>query len=267
MRPETLPLVSDFKKEYKFLWYISVNASPRASRITTQYNGSMLDNVTQTASIRDFMKGKNIDGMELFNAVVANPLFSGYVSQLAETVNLPDDEFDTESIPQGPVDYDMPKRVKLEDINVTYLEDSLETVYNFHKAWFQAIRCGKGIGINSPSLFSASARYIPFEDTMLASEYLLFKNQIAQQVNNVLSSDFANPGLPIGAKPTSLTTYPSLYPKKIHRTPANHGGEDLAKVEVTYSRLPVFEKKHTPLQIWDGSTWNNTNDDLEYFKA
>ena len=266
MRPETLPLVSDFKKEYKFLWYISANSN-NISRTARQYNGGMLENVTKTVSIQNFMAGKNIDGMELYQAVVMNPLFSGYISQLAQKVSLPDDEFDTETIPQGPVDYQMPKRVKLEDINVTYLEDSLETVYNFHKAWFQAIRCGKGIGINSPSLFSASARYIPFEDTMLATEYLLFKNQIAQQVNSVLSSDFANPGLPMGAKPSSLTTYPAIYPKKIHRSEANHEGDGLSTVEVTYARIPNFEKKHTPLQIWDGNNWNNSNYDLDYFKV
>lgn len=254
MRPETLPLVSDFKKEYKFLWYISINDANTTASYANGY--------TREFNIRDYMNTYKVDGMELFNAVVANPLFSGYVSQLAQTVNPPDDEFDTETVPQGPVDYQMPKRVKLEDINVTYLEDSLETVYNFHKAWYQAIRCGKGIGINSPSLFSASAKYIPFEDTMLASEYLLFKNQIAQQVNSVLSSDFANPGLPMGAKPSSITTYPRIWPKKIHRSAANHAGEDISTVEVTYSRIPVFEKKHTPLQIWDGQTWNNSKEIL-----
>lgn len=249
MRPETLPLVSDFKKEYKFLWYISADitgASGTYSKMVTDVLG------------HHYEFPELSEGSTLYNAVVANPLFSGYISQLAETVTLPDDEFDTESIPQGPVDYDMPKRVKLEDINVTYLEDSLETVYNFHKAWFQAIRCGKGIGINSPSLFSATARYIPFEDTMTAEEYIVFKNQIVQKVNSFISSDFANPGLPLGAKPTSLTTYPKIWPKKIHRSAANHSGEDVATVEVTYSRIPVFEKKHTPLQIWNGTTWNNT---------
>jgi hypothetical protein len=249
MRPETLPLVSDFKKEYKFLWYISADitgASGTYSKMVTDVSG------------HHYKFPELSEGSILYNAVVANPLFSGYISQLAETVTLPDDEFDTESIPQGPVDYDMPKRVKLEDINVTYLEDSLETVYNFHKAWFQAIRCGKGIGINSPSLFSATARYIPFEDTMTAEEYIVFKNQIVQKVNSFISSDFANPGLPLGAKPTSLTTYPRIWPKKIHRSAANHGGEDIATVEVTYSRIPVFEEKHTPLQIWNGITWNNT---------
>lgn len=264
MRPETLPLISDFKKEYKFLWYISANDSPSVSKIVTRYAGSSLQTASISTSIHDYMNKFKVDGMELYQAVVANPLFSGYISQLAETVTLPDDEFDTEVIPQGPVDYDMPKRVKLENIIVTYLEDSLETVYNFHKAWFQAIRCGKGIGINSPSLFSATARYIPFEDTMTAEEYLLFKNQIAQKVNSFISSDFTNPGLPIGAKPTSLTTYPKLWPKKIHRTPAKHDGEDIATVEVTYSRIPVFQKKHSALQIWDGVTWNNSTPSFNF---
>lgn len=262
MRPETLPLVSDFKKEYKFLWYISVDTSGMNNIrgvVSQALNFNGIYN-----NIDAYFNNLEIDGMELFNAVVANPLFSGYISQLAETVNLPDDEFDTETIPQGPVEYQMPKKVKLEDINVTYLEDTLETVYNFHKAWFQAIRCGKGIGINSPSLFSASARYIPFDDTMLAAEYVLFKNQIMQKINSITSSNFMNPALPLNAKPSSLTTYPRIWPKKIHRTSANHGGEEISKVEVTYSRIPVFEKKHTPLQVWNGNTWENSGDSIGF---
>lgn len=263
MRPETLPLVSDFKKEYKFLWLITSNSNTVSANMYS-FNGENIVSTFDT-TIQRYMNSLNIDGMELYQAVVANPLFAGYVSQLAEKVTLPDDEFETETIPQGPVDYEMPKKVKLEDIHVTYLEDSLETVYNFHKAWFQAIRCGKGIGINSPSLFSATARYIPFEDTMLASEYLLFKNQIAQRVNSALSSNFSAPSLPLGVKPTSLVTYPKLWPKKIHRSEANHAGEDIARVEVTYSRIPVFEKKHTALQMLasDG-TWTNVVPEFKY---
>lgn len=260
MRPETLPLVSDFKKEYKFLWYISANGVTVDGTVNALVNGQAAQ-LKASIDIRKQMKRLNVDGMQLYTAVVANPLFSGYISQLAEQVNIPDDEFDTETIPQGPVDYQMPKRVKLEDIIVTYLEDSLETVYNFHKAWFQAIRCSKGIGINSPSLFSASAKYIPFENTMLASEYILIKNRLSQMLNSAVTSNFAMPTLPIGVKATSMTTYPSIYPKKIHRTAANHSGTDIAKVEVTYARIANFEKKHSPLQTWNGltNTWENVS--------
>jgi hypothetical protein len=201
--------------------------------------------------------------MELYQSVVCNSFFSGYVSQLAERVDLPDDEFEIENIPQGPVDFQMPKRVKIPDITVTYLEDSLETVYNFHKAWFQAIRCGQGVGINSPSLFSATAKYIPFEDTMLATEYIMVRNQAAQTVSGILSSMYAAPSLPIGAKATSIITYPKIYPKKIKRDPANHEGTNIAKVDVTYARIPTLEKKHSSLQMWDGTNWNNTASSVE----
>ena len=255
MRPETLPLVSDFKKEYKFLWLISSNSNEIDVNVVTNNM-----NIGIRRNIQNYMEQLSIDGMELYQAVVANPLFSGYVSQLAEKVDLPDDEFETEEISQGPVNYTMPTKVKLSDINVTYLEDSLETVYNFHKAWFQAIKCGKGVGINSPYIFSASAKYIPFEDTMLAEEYLLFKNQISQKVNSFLSSNFASPSLPLGVKATSIVSYPRLYPKRIHRSAANHSGEDVAKVEVTYSRIPSFDKPHTPLQMFNSvnNIWENT---------
>lgn len=257
MRPETLPLVSDFKKEYKFLWLLSVNSD------TTNLNVNLsvgTTNMNFQANRRDWItKVAKIEGMEFFQRVVCDPKFSYYISQLAENVQIPDDEFECETVPQGLVDYQMPKRVKLDDILVTYLDDSLESVYNFHKSWFQAIRCGKSIGINSPSLFSASAKYIPFEDTMLATEYALFKNKWIQYLNSATSSNRLMPSLPVGAKPTSVVTYPKLFPKKIHRTPANHSGNDVAKVEVTYSRIPTFEKKHTALQMWDGTKWNNTN--------
>lgn len=237
MRPETLPLISDYKKEYKFLWLIEINET---------HDSQVMDRV-------------GIDGMKFFNNVVSDIRYSSYISQLAETVNPPDDEFEIETIPQGPVDYQMPKKVKLDDISVTYLEDTLESVYNFHKAWYQAIRCGKTVGINSPYLFSASARYIPFDDTMLATEYIAFKNQFVQNFNSAVSSNRLMPSLPLGAKATSIITYPRIYPKKIHRSAANHGGESVATVDVTYARIPEFKKKNTALQMWDGYTWHNTS--------
>lgn len=266
MRPETIPLVSDFKKEYKFLWLVTANdATTSANKnIFVSDDFSVFDS-DKNFDIRKYMNYMNVDGMELYQAVVANPLFSGYVSQLTEKVTLPNDEFETENIPQGPVEYQMPKKVKLDDIHVTYLEDSFETVYNYHKAWFQAIRCGKGIGINSPSLFSASARYIPFEDTMTLFEYALFKNQVSQAVRSAMYSSYISPNLPLNAKPTSITTYPSIWPKSIHRSEANHSGTEVARVEVTYTRIPVFKKKHTALQtIGMDGTWNNTVPEFKY---
>jgi len=226
--PQTLPLITDFKKEYKFLWNIGADLSANEA-------------IKSLARI-------GVEGAEYFLAVVKNPLYAGYISQLADQVVIPDDEFEVEGIDQGPVTYQMPKKVKLNDIMVTYLDDSNESVYNFHKAWFQAIRCGKGYGINSPFLFSAKAQYIPFENTLTATEYVALRNILMNTVTSKLNS-LPTPTLPQGVKASSITTYPQIFPTRIHRTPANQEGTGLANVEVTYARIPNFQKKHAPVQV------------------
>lgn len=253
MRPATIPLITDLKKEWKFLWVLSTPTRGVVGTYQDYANWDLKDIADLTVDASD--------GSTLYRSTVCNPLFRGYVSQLAETVNLPDDEFENEEIPQGPVTYSMPKKVKLSDINVTYLDDSLESVYNFHKAWYQAIRCGRTVGINSPSLYCASARYIPFEDTLTALEYAAYKNEIMEYVNSAISTVNLAPNLPLYAKPTSITTYPKIYPIRIHRSAANHAGSDTSKVEVTYKRIPVFEKKHSALQTWDSNLniWKNSS--------
>lgn len=234
MRPETLPLISDFKKEYNFLWLITVDPVYSNIQKMTEYDP---------------------ESATLFNNVVLNKVFSNYVSQLAEKVTLPDDEFETEDIPQGPVIYKMPKRVQMQDIVVTYLEDSLDTVYHFHKAWFSAIRCGKSTGINSPCNFTATAKYIPFSSTLTATEYALYENRFSEVLTSAVSSSSLMPSLPLGLKPSSCTVYPKIYPYKISRTEANHSGDSLGRVTVTYARIPVFKKKHAPLQKLSSAGW------------
>ena len=250
MLPETLP-GSDFKKEYKFLWYIS------SEGFTLSRTG---DDST----------------LQLFEKTVANPIYSAYVSQLAESVEIPDDEFETETLSQGPVVYKYPKRVTMNDITVTYLEDSFETVYNFHKAWFQAIRCGNTTGIKAPTKLSATARYVPFENTMTAVEYIAFRNnaielKIAENgrgrsansnqnrfLDNLkASAAMAQPLLESYNKPMGGTMYPKVYPYKIKRSAANKAGGELAKVTVTYCRLPYYEVNHSALQIYKTNGWEN----------
>lgn len=245
MRPETLPLITDYKREWKFIWMLTLDETAgflKAKKLVAKYQSLRV-------------------AFNSFQAIVGNPIFSGYVCQLAETVNLPDDEFEIEQVSQGPVVYQMPKRVKLNDISVTYLDDSLESVYNFHKAWFNAIRCGKETGINSPSLFAATARYIPFEDTMTATEYVILRNDVSKKINEVATLGGLLPEIPLNAKPTSITTYPTIYPTKISRSAANHSGDGLAKVTVNYARIPWFEVSHSPLQKYNGKKWVDYWDD------
>ena len=250
MFPQTLPL-TDFKKEYKFLWFID---APSSEDYYPEGGSSVEENWAL---------------YHMQEATLGNIVYCGYVSQLAEQVNLPDDEFEIEQMKHGPVTYEIPKSVKLQNITVTYLEDSFNSVYNFHKTWFNMIRGGTGVYFNPPCELCARARYIEFEDTLTAEEYIAYKNVVVSTLErlpnailpNALSSklDSLKPEIPLGAKPTGITTYPRIYPTRISRTAANKGGTGLHKVTVTYSRIPEFKKNHSNLQMLDadGEHWHD----------
>ena len=248
--PQTLPLISDFKKEYKFLWCI-IGEWPN-------YFNNMSRNLNSLA----------------YDYILHNVPYCLYVSQLAERVDIPDDEFDVENVDVGPVTYQMPKRIKMNNITVTYLEDTLNSVYNFHKAWFNLIRGGNSFYMNSPCSIYASARYIEFDDTLTASEYMAMA-QISNGLSNALGEKAGDlktliaklePAIPIHAKPTGITTYPRVYPVKIQRSAANHSGNGLAKVTVTYARLPDIKRKHAYLEYMTAEDqWSPIGDNNSRF--
>ena len=275
MLPQTLPL-TDFKKDYKFLWSIDGNSDNQitASGYTVDTMKPVYDN--RGIKLNSYQTVKNdastsaeLNLMKQFT--LDNPVYCGYISQLAEEVRLPDDEFEIEQMPNGPVTYEIPKKVKLSNIVVTYLEDSLDSVYNFHKTWFNMIRGGTGLYFNPPTKLCAVARFIEFEDTLTANEYIAFKGVVNDWVKQGLTSGLSanltasltsfmssmKPEVPVGAKPTGITMYPRIYPTRISRTAANKSGTGLHKVTVTYSRIPTFKKNHTKLQKWDGATWKD----------
>lgn len=240
--PVTLPLVTDFKKEYKFIWYMGIDNTRPTSLANT------------VGMAKDANKAN-----QMYLATLGNPIYCGYVGQLAEIVALPDDEWEIEPIRQGMVTYQMPKADKMNDITVTYLDDSLNSVYNFHKTWKNAFR-QNGVTICPPTFLAAKAFYIEFEDVLTTAEYIVLKNQLNQTALSAINQVNFIPSLPLGVKPTSITTYPHIYPTKISRTAANHGGKNLAKVTVTYARIPDFKTNRTPLQYYDGGEWKNVSE-------
>lgn len=238
MTPMTLPLITDFKKEYKFIWYM--DSDPQRSD-------------TNIIITTDSANKAN----RMYLATLGNPIYCGYIGQLTEQVQLPDDEWEIEPIKQGSVTYQMPKADKMPDITVTYLDDSLNSVYNFHKTWKNAFRQG-GVTICSPLCLTARAFFIEFEDALTTTEYIELKNQLSQTALSTINKNNFLPTLPLGVKPTSITIYPHIFPTKISRSAANHSGKNLAKVTVTYARIPDLKTNHSPLQYLDNSgEWVN----------
>lgn len=219
------------KKEYKFIWYIG------------------RDDITKNLNSAD-LSGIGFEVRVKFNTLM-NHLFTSYISQLAEKVNPPDDKIDTEDYNIGMVKIPVPKSIEMPDIVVTYLDDSNDTVYNFHKSWQSFIRHGDSLSLESLYPYSINARYITYENTLTSAEHtamkkvLDFNDWIRQYTGDVETSNLSltTGNVDVFMKPHSIYNFPNIFPVSISRDEGDKGGTGLAKVTVTYKRLPKIRKR------------------------
>ena len=219
MLPELLPLL-DWKKDFNFLWYV-------APRVDLDFG------VPSNLSIRNVSVSK-----------ILNVTAMAYVSQLAEKVDIPADEVETETKVVANLEYKVPKKIKMNDIVVHYLEDSLNSVYQFHKTWMMTIRSG-GLSMNPISELCAQATYVTTEKNLTAAEYIGVYGSL-EKLNTPLTSK----AIEYIMKPTSVTVYPKIFPIRIQRPSADKSSDGApSRVTVTYARLPNLNRAHKPLLI------------------
>ena len=247
MLPVFIPYTEP-KKNYKFIWYIGRDDVIRNTK-------NMLYSV------------------QVQFAELMTHLLTTYVAQLAETVNLPDDTVKTENYDIGMVEVPVPTGIEMPDITVTYLDDSNDTVYNFHKSWQSFIRQGDTFCLESLYPFAINARYITYENTLTTLEQVSYskvrdfdawikKNSDIKNIDTGLSVLTGN--VDIFMKPHSIYNYPYIFPVSISRDAATKSGTELSKVTVTYKRLPKIKKSnnYTNLQGKDffiNDTGGNTS--------
>ena len=214
-----LPLETDIKKNYKFIWYIGFD------RIDT--------------------RGMATDKFVQFRTLM-NHVLTSYVSQMAEKVSPPDDEIDYEDYQMSNVNVPVPKGVKMPDITVTYLDDTNDAIYNFHKSWQSFARDGDSFSMNPLYPYCVTARYITFENTLTVTEYATLYNALNTADSYIKLVDSHVGGLDtttdLFMKPRSIYNYPNVFPIKIARDEADKSGESVSKVTVTYKRLPNINK-------------------------
>lgn len=243
--PYTIPGRAEFKKEYCFTWKLELNkdfdsnvdASEGLPFHTWKSKTTIIRKSTPENPNAYFQLGlaKEWSMDSIFDDRTVN-----YICQLCESVDVPDDEFETEEISVGPAVYKMPVRVLMPDISVTYLEDTLNSVYNFHKAWFSMLRKD---GIQSPFKYCAKGTYITYDKTLDQLKAAAIRNFGTNAINAAASS-LVNVGIDIPGifnmdiNPTGSTVYNCIYPTKISRGTGNKSGTGLAKTTVTYARLP-----------------------------
>ena len=216
-QPTLLP-DTDLKKTYKFIWYIGCD--------TNVGTGIPLEVLPQFRTLM-------------------NHFSTSYVAQLAEKVSVPEDNLETQDYDMACTSVPVPKKFAMPDINVTYLEDTNDSVYNFHKSWMSFIRKGDTFCMEPLYPYSIQARYITYENTLDATEYMtLFQAQkgLDGLTSRVRLIDQLTHIEDIFKKPRSIYNYPHIFPVRISREEGDKTGTSIARVTVTYKRIPEIVK-------------------------
>ena len=216
--PQTLSGTT-FKKNYNFLWLVS----------------------------KDMLDSKlSLDVLSIIKTIfdVATMV---YVSQMAEKVGIPDDEIEYETVKMANLEYRVPRGIKMNDFQVTYLDDSINSVYMYHKKWQMQVR-NDALSMYPLVSLCASGWYVTTEKDIQPETYeTIYKNYYSRSgkgLNEIRKLLHA-----ASIVPTSITQFPNIYPIKISRTEADKAGDGLAKVTVTYARLPNFKRNRNPLLV------------------
>jgi hypothetical protein len=167
-----------------------------------------------------FLMTSSVVGSGLISGIVASVALL-YISGMAEKVTLPASKFTMDSVQFSTLKAPFPKGFELVPLQVQYLEDEQGLVYAFHQAWQEGIRgyskgeLGGGVVFEELGKVCASAAYAPGR----------------RITSNGLSLD-----IPI----TGADVWPAIFPVEVVRDPANRGGNNISKVNVTYARVPVW---------------------------
>lgn len=272
-KPKLAPL-SSFRKSYKFLWLLTFDMnffdynSPVAQTVQ-----SIVGNIDSISKAINAVKNNIKTQDSLTWIAIQQRLFTDYVSQLAKSVKLPDDSLEVENYNIGWLEYPVIKGKKLDNIEVTYYDDSFSSVYSFHKAWmnlsqpsandignertmsffpfsntYQELIKEKGTN-KYPTGITARASYIEFENDLTSSEIKL--PDLSAQAANYLSGveDFLLDTITdFGMKYTTIQNFPLIFPISITRSGGDKTSTGLSEVTVTYIRIPeVSNLIHKPL--------------------
>ena len=295
-----------FKKDYKFVWNIfpvntagikitadGLGSGVGIDKITGGINTTItnivnkfknaFNSIKNSDYVSSFWHGSQIDNV--METIIQNATICSYISQFADSITLPQDELEVEQYQYGMFTYPVPKNLKMSNIQVTYYDDSNDSIYNFHKTWLQHIIPQTDTGEKYPSMnpfdLVLSAELIYYENELDATDYAtitasnmvnqlfgtlssrassIIKNGLTRDVlstivgttfgklSDVHDNDYNNPSKDdIFITEKSKYTYSQIYPVSISRSNPQKSASSLHKVTVTYTRIPKISGIKPPL--------------------
>jgi len=283
-RPVTIPL-TNLKREWKFNWFLSSPTSDEIGDNRWEHLGknvqkfatnisdtgkelkNTLSNAWKNRTGNLWEDGKRTAAELKAIQILSDPVLNTYVSQLAKSVSLPDDEIEFDKVLIGNVEVPVAKSYKINPITVTYYDDNLDTVYNFHKNWINLARSKDKESETGPHGMTMNivngdvcltAKYVVYEDSLGMAEYALLLKWLNKGMSFLTSAtekvtaffnlpDLSDVGEVVDPflKWHSTQTFPYIFPQRVQRSGVDKSGEGLSKVTVTYERIPKFVQRPT----------------------
>ncbi len=232
----SLPLfvTGEPKKQWNFIWQL---LPPALNKI-----GEVFDKkITPTV-------GKAIVKLAEFFLMIAPSL---YVSQLAKKVDLPDMVAETEKRKISSVEFPFITAFPLETIRVEYLEDTLNTVYLYHKKWQDMAR----LGMNFLPILKCCQQGVYVPTAMMptfiggVTGNLSGNSPVGEAIGGAIGSvnSELNSGkidnLALASEiPVGIETFPQIFPIRISRTSPDKNSSILSTTTITYLRVPKINK-------------------------
>jgi hypothetical protein len=165
-----------------------------------------------------------------------------YVSGLAEKVTIPSSKFTFTQTQFSTLQVPFPKGFELPSLQVQYLEDDLGLVSLFHRIWQSSIKGHfKTSTIKVGETVMDNGDGVVFEELGKVCAMALYSP--ARMTGGEPGEDGVG-GVRLEVPlPTGLEVWPAIFPVEIASDPANRGGNNLAKVTVTYARIPVWSMR------------------------
>jgi hypothetical protein len=224
-----------------------------------QWNFSWVLSPPSPATIREVLRAfsKNsgataLQALEGLLDFLRDTATSYYISQLAKSIDLPENITDTEPITLATLEFPILKSFPIKPIQVEYMEDQINSVYLYHRKWQELARnslnfcpltscCQQGIYIPTAVLPLAALLTPGLASGKLSSDAW------GKAINSVNRNPLNNqPLVPLASElPVGLEIYPQIFPISIKRNSVDKTAKVLSTTTITYTRVPNITYRKT----------------------
>jgi len=192
-------------------------------------------------AVRSSVSARSVIVPPLFISILGLPPVAGYVSQLADSWDPPGETLEVQPARTGPVDTPIPGGRQLPPLSVTYIDDSIGSVYALHAMWLRGIFApGRPAGLWG-GLASLAAPVLALGGINVNGTGAYPLGAVSLMAGIVNEANLPMPGGGYQRVATSQEIWPRVFPQAVTPSRFDRGGQNVQTVDVSYGRVPVFD--------------------------